>query len=697
MRCEPRPFGLPSNPDARGRAVVLCALISRAPLLSLPATAQPMPYCDPSTASCLVTAEIFVDRPPYRQEVPLASSIVEVDGSPVWTDDEGLLMASCDPSVFCEAKLDRPGLTVRDQCAATAAGTPASAFSLSGNRPTYTCGTDCTTTDHVESTGNTWAARTAYYWADQARRKAQRHVDEEDIPTVRVETNHDAETHASGAHLVCAGFWNESTSTIELFKSGGGCANTGENASIVAHEWGHALYDALYDPLASRPIDATTDEAQADVHAALVTGDVCIGRGVRPGERCAGCREDCNGLRDLGAFGLSSPSPVTAATIFDPGGLDCPDGDGPLGAAPHCESLIASTAFMDMAAMLRSRYGEEAGVVIAEGLFYDALPLLTSVYQVVSGTTDGCHAGSWYNALLEADDARNGDGDLTNGTPHGCLIFQAFDAHDVACEVPLTGCPPWVGAGPDKETCVGSPVSIGPPAQQALDVSWSHGAEGSPISVTPQDVGLVTYTMQASDSSGAVSWQDTVDVRAYGCNGYVFENFDAGALATWEMTGLWHLVTAGCPANYPPPFMYFGLDACHYDTCRGAARGDLTSDVITVSAPAPGFVPALTFVSQRGVEGHAGPITTDHTEVWIEEWPAKPGSWADLRWARSSASSQPLCLPDAPPPSVARRRAPGRRRRPSSRFPWDPTLASRSGCDSTSTRSTRRTTITPAG
>ena len=47
-----------------------------------------------------------------------------------------------------------------------------------------------------------------------------------------------------------------------------------------------------------------------------------------------------------------------------------------------------------------------------------------------AAAVDGCGASNWYTVLLAVDDD---DGNLANGTPNGCRIWQAFNDHDIAC------------------------------------------------------------------------------------------------------------------------------------------------------------------------------------------------------------------------------------------------------------------------
>jgi hypothetical protein len=60
-----------------------------------------------------------------------------------------------------------------------------------------------------------------------------------------------------------------------------------------------------------------------------------------------------------------------------------------------------------------------------------------SAYRIVSGgkcnvnaQIDGCGANNWYTAFLAADDD---NGNLADGTPNACRIWDAFETHDIAC------------------------------------------------------------------------------------------------------------------------------------------------------------------------------------------------------------------------------------------------------------------------
>ena len=75
----------------------------------------------------------------------------------------------------------------------------------------------------------------------------------------------------------CNAFWNGST--VNFYRSGGGCSNTGEIAAVFLHEWGHGM-DTNSGGAAS---ENGTGEAVGDTFAFLETRDGCIGQNFLPG------------------------------------------------------------------------------------------------------------------------------------------------------------------------------------------------------------------------------------------------------------------------------------------------------------------------------------------------------------------------------------------------------------------------------
>jgi hypothetical protein len=294
-------------------------------------------------------------------------------------------------------------------------------------------GTDCATPG-FGGLGNTHASRTAYYHLTRVHSKARTYFPLHSWLNNGVTAN-------VNINSTCNAFWNGTT--LNFYRSGGGCSNTGEIASILVHEWGHGM-DANTGGVAS---ERASQEALGDTFAFLETRDSCIGPSFQPGISCPGCTASCRGgVRDLSAFAAGGPRTIARpSTITDDNGINCDvsgcpsffSSRGPMGYEGRCESYIASTANWDLARKLAVRWGTEAGWQRMERIWHLSLPAAQSAYRVVSGGTcnpaaqvDGCGASNWYTVYLAVDDD---DGNLANGTPNGCRIWDAFHQHGIAC------------------------------------------------------------------------------------------------------------------------------------------------------------------------------------------------------------------------------------------------------------------------
>ena len=137
---------------------------------------------------------------------------------------------------------------------------------------------------------------------------------------------------------------------------------------------------------------------------------------------------------------------------------------GPMGYQGHCEAIIAGSANWDLAQQLIASHGTSAGWAAMESIWYASVTPAKSAYQVASGGTcnpnamvDGCGATNWYTVYLAVDDD---DGNLGNGTPNGCRIWDALDAHGISCGTR----PACFGAAPNPEPPTpGAPTPISIP------------------------------------------------------------------------------------------------------------------------------------------------------------------------------------------------------------------------------------------
>jgi hypothetical protein len=221
-------------------------------------------------------------------------------------------------------------------------------------------GTDCTTPGSGGA-GNTHAARTGYYHLTNINRKAASFLTTNTWLAGTLTAN-------MNVNSTCNAFWNGST--VNFYRSGGGCSNTGEIAAVFLHEWGHGM-DTNSGGASS---DKGTGEAVGDTFAFLETKDACIGKNFKPGVACANCNSTCTGVRDLASFGsggshtIAKPSNVGSDTGINCDRYACPylasgisPYQGPMGYEGHCESYIASSANWDLSQSLVSYWGTTTG------------------------------------------------------------------------------------------------------------------------------------------------------------------------------------------------------------------------------------------------------------------------------------------------------------------------------------------------
>lgn len=174
----------------------------------------------------------------------------------------------------------------------------------------------------------------------------------------------------------CNAFWDGRT--VNFFRAGGPCNNTGQISSIVYHEFGHGYHGNL-----TRNVVGSVGEGTGDFIAATVLDDPVVGRGFSS-------RGD--GIRRIDGDNRFPDDYVGQV---------------------HEDGLIWATALWDLREALVAKHGAWAGRIIADRAF-------------VRAVARGPGLATAYPAILEGDDD---DGDITNGTPSSCEINAAFAAH----------------------------------------------------------------------------------------------------------------------------------------------------------------------------------------------------------------------------------------------------------------------------
>ncbi|MEE8522991.1 MAG: hypothetical protein V3T72_03585 [Thermoanaerobaculia bacterium] len=263
----------------------------------------------------------------------------------------------------------------------------------------------------------------------------------------------------------CNAFWNGLT--VNFYRSGGGCSNTGELAGVLDHEWGHGMDANDATPGISNP-----GEGIADIYTALRLNNSCIGRNFRPGVQCGGYGDpcvNCTGVRDIDFANRQSGQPHDVTWAI----ANC-------GAGVHCRGYIYSESVWDLWKRdLPALFGMDnhtAHEVVARLTYIGAGGV--STWYVNSPPFGGCSATGGYLQYLAADDD---DGDTSNGTPHMTAIFDAFNRHEAACDTPTvqdSGC---------ANTPTAAPVVTASPFDKSVSLSWGAVTDATKYQVFRTD------------------------------------------------------------------------------------------------------------------------------------------------------------------------------------------------------------------
>ncbi len=367
------------------------------------------------------------DRPATAVVLPLPFADV---ASGVYTNSAGIFSGTTGTTT-----LSGQYVRVVDSCGSISKSADASGAIALGTSG----GTDCTTPGSGGA-GNTHAARTQFYMLNRAKEVARGWLPSNSWLSAQLRAN-------TNLNQTCNAYWNGST--VNFFRSGSGCANTGELPGVSLHEYGHGLDSN--DGSGSSP-DNGTGETYGDWTAALATHSSCIGNGFL-GSNCGGYGNactSCTGVRDIDWAKHSRNAPSTVAnftqTTCPQPSANAPNYVGPCGKDAiargqtskkregHCESYISSEALWDMVNRDHPNPGSAEAWTWAERLWYLSRSTATAAFVCdVSGSTwtsSGCATGSLFRVFRAVDDD---NGNLADGTPHGAAIANAFNRHGIAC------------------------------------------------------------------------------------------------------------------------------------------------------------------------------------------------------------------------------------------------------------------------
>ena len=283
----------------------------------------------------------------------------------------------------------------------------------------------------------------------------------------------------------CNGFWNGST--VNFYRSGGGCRNTGELAGVFDHEWGHGL-----DDFDAAGVLSNSSEGYADIAAIYRYQASCVGygffwtvndgcgqtadgTGFNSNESQTGthCDTNCSGVRDAD---WAKHVPATPDTPQNFVCSQCLSSSGPCGRQVHCAAAPTRQAAWDLVTRDLTaapfNYNSNTAFAVANKIFYQGSGNvgLWHACDCTAGTSNGCAAENGYIQWLTADDD---NGNLNDGTPHMSAIHAAFNRHNIAC-----GSPTPVNSG-----CSGAPTAaptVTPTATESqISLSWNAVAGAS--------------------------------------------------------------------------------------------------------------------------------------------------------------------------------------------------------------------------
>ncbi len=340
--------------------------------------------------------------------MPFADFTID-NGGEQFSDDFG--NAQCQTGIV-RTKLAGSYIRVSDACGAiNEAGSCAAGVDLKTSP-----GTDCVVPSG-SSAGNTHAARSSFYHLNRAMQTGRGWLPDNLWLQSQVTDN-------VNINNTCNAFWN---GTVNFYRSGGGCRNTGELQGVFVHEWGHGLDQndgGGYD---------NSSEAYADIVAIFNARESCVGRGFYQSGNCGGYGDtclNCSGIREMDWDTRARHTPATPQNFL---ATNCGGGGGPCGKEVHCESYPAAETLFDLATRDLPATGLDldSGWQTAEKLWYlSRKGSGGNAYNCALPSSDGCGTTSWYHKLRLVDDD---DGDLANGTPHGAAIYAAFARHNIAC------------------------------------------------------------------------------------------------------------------------------------------------------------------------------------------------------------------------------------------------------------------------
>jgi hypothetical protein len=374
---------------------------------------------------------------------------------------------------------------ITDTCGSISRATDASGNFVFGT----SAGTDCTV-PAGGGAGNTHSARTQFYQVNRIKEVVRGWLPTNAWINAQLTAN-------VNLNQTCNAYWNGST--LNFFKSGGGCGNTGEIAAISLHEFGHGIDSNDGNGAAT---EGGTGEAYGDLTAAISTHSSCIGPGFLT-SNCSGYGNACTACTGVRDIDFAKHASGVAATVSNFTQVRCSAGSGPCGKEVHCESYVPSEAVWDFANRDLPNPGSGTAWSILDRLWYLSRSTSTRSFTCTTGgtfTSNGCSAGNWWKTMRAVDDD---DGNLSNGTPHGGALFAAFNRHGIACTTDAGASTTFAGCTPPATPTVSLSA-----ANNSAGLSWASSGAGVVYDVYRNETSCNSGFIKVANDVSATSFTD---------------------------------------------------------------------------------------------------------------------------------------------------------------------------------------------
>ncbi|WP_225412935.1 endopeptidase [Stigmatella hybrida] len=369
---------------------------------------------------------------------------------------------------------------ITDTCGTPSFSSATGSINMGGNNNDHDCVTG------GGGAGNTAAARSCFYETNKLQEQARGWLPSNTWLQGQLTAN-------VNLPQTCNAFWSPSAATVNFYKSGGGCRNTGEIGAVFDHEWGHGM-----DDFDANGTLSNSSEGYADIAAIYRLQTSCVGfgffhtsdkgcgktldgSGYNQNEALQGepwCNTNCSGVRDADWAKHVANTPATPSNFTC---TRCTSGTGLCGKQVHCSASPVRQAAWDFVARdLQAapyNYDSNTAFLVANKIFYQGSGNVGTWHgcNCTAGTSDGCGATNGYMQWLAADDD---NGNLADGTPHMTALYAAFNRHGIACSTPA----------PVDSGCSAGPATAPAPTVTAGDgqvaLQWSAVPNASEYWVT---------------------------------------------------------------------------------------------------------------------------------------------------------------------------------------------------------------------